>query len=148
MRKIIISVVAIFIMLSFLPKNSVAQCRQQMVYACATRGNSIYLRDFNTRLKYSKNAHEAGTRWTVVLNKDAHYRFNLCTPEGYEDDSQHPEATNPYGSTFNSKTGKHYSSFDFICQKSGMYYVSIRLKTGVNARKTCAVGILSFVGSN
>lgn len=155
MRKIIISVVAIFLMLSFLPKQSVAQCRQQMVYACATKGNSIYLRDFNTRLKYSKSSNESGARWTIILNKDAHYRFNLCTPEGYEDkiiltlyDSQHPEGTNPWGSTYDSKSKKNYTSFDFICKKSGMYYVSIRLKPGVNARKTCAVGILSFVGSN
>lgn len=155
MRKIIISVVAIFLMLAFLPKQSVAQCRQQMVYACATKGNSIYLRDFNTRLKRSKNPNESGARWTIILNKDAHYRFNLCTPEGYEDkvvltlyDSQHSETNNPWGSTYDSKSGKHYSSFDFICKKSGMYYVSIRLKPGVNIRKTCAVGILSFVGSN
>ena len=130
-----------------------AQCKQQMVYACATKGKSIYLRDFNTKLRSGK-PNERTARWTVVLNKDAHYRFNLCTPEGYEDkvimtlyDSQHPEKVNPYGSTYDMKTGKHSDSFDFICRKSGMYYVSIRLKEGVKVKKTCAVGILSFVGS-
>jgi hypothetical protein len=155
MKKIIITVIAAFAIISFLPKQSNAQCRQQMVYTCATKGQSIYLRDFNTKLKNSKNRSESGARWTVVLNKDAHYRFNLCTPEGYENkviltlyDSQHPERTSPYGSTYDSKTGKHYDSFDFVCRKSGMYYVSIRFKPGVRVRKTCAVGILSFVGSN
>ena len=156
MRKIIITLVAIFSIISFLPKQSKAQCRQQMVYACATKENSIYLRDFNTKLKNpGGKSTETGSRWTIVLNKDAHYRFNLCTQEGYEDkvvltlyDSQHPETTNPYGSTYDAKTGKHYDSFDFICRKSGMYYVSIRFKPGVKAKKTCAVGILSFVGSN
>ncbi len=135
------------------PYKAQAQCKQQMVYACATKGKSIYLRDFNTKLRSSK-PHERSARWTVVLNKDAHYRFNLCTPEGYEDkvimtlyDSQHPEKTNPYGSTYDPKTGKHTDSFDFICRKSGMYYISIRLKEGVKVKKTCAVGILSFVGS-
>ncbi len=135
------------------PYKAHAQCKQQMVYACATKGKSIYLRDFNTKLRSSKQ-HERSARWTVVLNKDAHYRFNLCTPEGYEDkvimtlyDSQHPEKTNPYGSTYDLKTGQHSDSFDFICRKSGMYYISIRLKEGVKIKKTCAVGILSFVGS-
>lgn len=155
MKKTIITIIAAFVIFSLLPsKKAEAQCRQQMVYTCATVSNSIYLRDFNTKLKNS-SGNDAGTRWTVVLNKDAHYRFNLCTPDGFENkviltlyDSQHPERTGPYGSTFNTTTGEHYSQFDFICRKSGMYYVSIRFKEGVPDRKTCAVGIMSFVGSN
>jgi hypothetical protein len=155
MKKVIITLFVAFAILSFLPQEANAQCRQQMVYTCATKGgHSIYLRDFNTKLKNNKNPSESGARWTVVLNKDAHYRFNLCTPDGFEEkviltlyDSQHAEKTNPYGSTYDAKTGKHYSSFDFVCRKSGMYYVSIRFKEGVQDKKTCAVGILSFVGS-
>ena len=155
MKKIIITVIVAFAIISFLPKKTKAQCRQQMVYSCATKGQSIYLRDFNTKLKNSSKPQDSGSRWTVVLNKDAHYRFNLCTQEGFESkviltlyDSQNPEKTHPYGSTYDSKSGKHYDHFDFICQKSGMYYVSIRFKEGVTDKKTCAVGILSFVGSN
>ncbi|MBN2662571.1 MAG: hypothetical protein JXR68_02875 [Bacteroidales bacterium] len=154
MKKTIITIIAAFVIFSFLPNKAEAQCRQQMVYTCATKGQSIYLRDFNTKLK-NTSTNDAGTRWTVVLNKDAHYRFNLCTPDGFENkviltlyDSQHPEKTSPYGSTFNATTGDHYEQFDFICKKSGMYYVSIRFKDGVTDKKTCAVGIMSFVGSN
>lgn len=152
MKKIIITLIVAFAIFSFLPQKAKAQCRQQMVYSCATKGQSIYLRDFNTKLK--NNQSQGGARWTVVLNKDAHYRFNLCTPEGFDSkviltlyDSQHPEKTKPYGSTYDPKTGKHIDHFDFVCGKSGMYYVSIRFKEGVTDRKTCAVGILSFVGS-
>ena len=155
MKKIIITLIAAFAIMSFSYQKVQAQCRQQMVYTCATKGQSIYLRDFNTKLKNTRNSSQTGARWTIVLNKDAHYRFNLCTPEGFEKkviltlyDSQNPEKTRPYGSSYNSKTGKYYSSFDFICRKSGMYYVSIRFKEGVTDKKTCAVGILSFVGSN
>jgi len=154
MKKTIITIIVAFVIFSLLPQTAEAQCRQQMVYRCATVTNSIYLRDFNTKLKRTNN-NDAGTRWTVVLNKDARYRFNLCTPDGFEEkviltlyDSQHPEKTDPYGSTYNADTGDHYSKFDFICRKSGMYYVSIRFKDGVTDRKTCAVGIMSFVGSN
>lgn len=152
MKKIIITLIVAFAIFSFLPQKAKAQCRQQMVYSCATKGQSIYLRDFNTKLKNNQN--QGGARWTVVLNKDAHYRFNLCTPEGFDKkviltlyDSQHPEKTKPYGATYDPKTGKHIDHFDFVCGKSGMYYVSIRFKEGVTDRKTCAVGILSFVGS-
>ncbi|MEA3451597.1 MAG: hypothetical protein U9Q83_06795 [Bacteroidota bacterium] len=155
MKKIITTIIVTFAIISFSFQEAQAQCRQQMVYTCATKGQSIYLRDFNTKLKNSNNAAESGSRWTVVLNKDAHYRLNLCTPDGFDKkviltlyDSQHPEHTKPFGSTFNAKTGKHYDAFDFVCRKSGMYYVSIRFKSGVSDRKTCAVGILSFVGSN
>jgi len=154
MKKIIITIIAALAIFSFLPQTAQAQCRQQMVYTCATKGRSIYLRDFNTKLKNTKDASESGARWTVVLNKDAHYRFNLCTPEGFEDkviltlyDSQHPEMVNPHGSTYNSKTGQNLESFDFICGTTGLYYVSIRFKDGISDKKTCAVGIMSFVGS-
>ena len=154
MKQIIISLITIFAFTT-LVSNVNAQCRQQMVYSCATKTNSIYLRDFNTKLKKGRSGSESGTKWTVVLNKDAHYRFNLCTPSGFENkvvltlyDSQHHEKTNPYGSTYNKDTKKTTSSFDFICRKSGMYYVSIRFKKGQSTRKTCAVGILSFVGSS
>ncbi len=153
MKKFIISLIAAFAVFSLLPQKAKAQCPQKMVYACATETQSIYLRDFNTKLK-NTTAAESGARWTVVLNKDAHYRFNLCVPEGFEKkviltlyDSQHPEKTDPYGSTYDPASGKHYNSFDFVCRKSGMYYVSIRFKDGVTDKKTCAVGILSFVGS-
>ncbi len=151
MKKLVIPLLVLYFIVGLGSLSVQAQCKQQMVYQCATKGNSIYLRDFNTKLK--KNT-SPSAKWTVVLNKDAHYRFNLCTQPGYEDkviltlyDTQHPEKTNPYGSTYDPKTGKHRDSFDFICRKSGMYYVSIRLKEGTNVKKTCAVGILSFVGS-
>ncbi len=154
MKKIIITLIVAFTFISFLPKKTEAQCRQQMVYSCATKGQgSIYLRDFNTKLKNKKN--ENGARWTVVLNKGARYRFNLCTPEGFENeiiltlyDSQHPEETAPYGATYDPVTKEHISAFDFVCGSSGMYYVSIRFMKNAKIKKTCAVGIMSFVGSN
>ncbi len=126
-----------------------AQCKQQMVYRCATQGkNAIYLRDFNTKLKKEKSGREPGTKWTVVLNKGTKYRFILCTPDGFEDkvvltlyDSQHPE-TKPWA---NTKVGRPI--FDYMCRRSGMYYVSIRYRDS-DQKKTCAVGILSYVGNN
>ena len=136
----------------FLGKTDIqAQCKQQMVYDCATQAtNAIYLRDFNTKLRRVRSGETSGTKWTVVLNKGTRYRFNVCSPSEFEDmivltlyDSKHPEQTRPYAAT---KEG--YSSFDFVCKKSGMYYVSIRFRKNQGKKKTCAVGILSFVGKN
>ncbi len=129
-----------------------AQCKQQMVYKCATEGgNAIYLRDFNTKLnKIKTGSSDPGTKWTVVLNKGTRYRFILCTPPGFENevvltlfDSQHPEGTNPW-----LKTTESRNVMDYVCRRSGMYYVSIKYKDGYGKRKSCAVGILSFVGKN
>ena len=149
MKKItgILFFVAIFIFTANIEVS--AQCKQQLVYDCATNAdNAIYLRDFNTKLKKVKAGEMSGNKWTVVLNKGTRYRFNLCTPDGTESeilltlyDGTKPES-NPHGSTL------EHTSFDFICKKSGMYYVSIRFKNEENSKKTCAVGILSFVGKN
>lgn len=128
-----------------------AQCKQQMVYKCATKGgNAIYLRDFNTKLNRVRSGKDDGTKWTVVLNKGTRYRFILCTPPGLEDqvvltlfDGQHPEDENPW-----LKTSENRNVMDYICRRSGMYYVSIKWKEGYGDKKSCAVGILSFVGKN
>ncbi|MEA2042480.1 MAG: hypothetical protein U9N85_08000 [Bacteroidota bacterium] len=128
-----------------------AQCKQQMVYRCATKGrNAIYLRDFNTKLRKVRGGEESGTKWTVVLNRGTRYRFILCTPPEFESkveltlfDSQHPERTKPWG-----RTESNRPIFDYVCGRSGMYYVSIRYKEGYGKKKTCAVGIMSFVGKN
>ncbi len=162
MKKTIISLfIIVLAFTTFLVSETNAQCRQQLVYACATHQDpnasaSIYLRDFNTKLRRATKTpvKETGTKWTIVLNKDAKYRFNLCVPDGVEGqvvltlyDSQHPEFSKPYCSTYDKDKDKDYPSFDFVCQKSGMYYVSIRFKENSEAKKTCAVGILSFVSS-
>ena len=150
MKKItgILLIASIFILTA--NTQAFAQCKQQMVYDCATNTqNAIYLRDFNTKLRKVKSGEPSGSKWTVVLNKGTRYRFNVCTPSGFENqvvltlyDSKHPESSNPYGST------KDRDMFDFICKKSGMYYLSIRFRPNYGKKKTCAVGILSYVGKN
>lgn len=151
-RLCIISVLA-FLLMGF-ATNVDAQCKQQLVYQCATQTEkAIYLRDFNTKLKREKDVEETGMKWTVVLNKGTQYRFSLCAPDGFQDlvvltlyDSDHPENSKPWGSTYVKATNQDLKSFDFICNKTAMYYISIRFKAGVGDKKACAVGILSFVG--
>jgi hypothetical protein len=156
MNRIILSFIFITFIIGIADSGARAQCKQQVVYNCATNnGKDIYLRDFNTKLKKAGTDEDSGTKWAVVLNQGTHYRFNLCTQDGFEDqvelvlfDSKHPEDSDPYSVTKPSSDPKTNNRFDFICSKSGTYYVSIRFMKGVEGRKSCAVGVLSFVGKN
>ncbi len=153
MNRLIFSLILIGFIISVPSEFTQAQCKQQVVYTCATNnGKAIYLRDFNTKLKRARNGRPSGTKWSVMLNKGTHYRFNLCTQSGYSDrivltlfDSKHPEKK-PYVTTKSTSNPKTNNRFDFICTRTGTYYVSIRFKEGVSARKSCAVGVLSWVG--
>ena len=156
MNRIIISLLFLAFIVGGISENTKAQCKQQVVYQCATNiDKAIYLRDFNTKLRKGKAGQLSGMKWAVVLNKGTHYRFTLCTQSGFEKsvvltlfDAKHPEKTNPYQVTKYTGNRKTSNRFDFICNKSGTYYISIRFKEGVEAKKSCAVGILAFVGKN
>ena len=121
-----------------------------MVQICPINNkDAVYLRDFCTKLRKVSLGDIGGSKWTVVLNNGAGYLFTLCTDEGFEDkivmkiyDSKHPE-TNPLGESRYMKN-KTYG-FEFLCEKSGMYYISIRFRSGEGTKKTCAIGILSFL---
>ncbi len=156
MNRIISTFIIALFFVGGISTKTTAQCKQQVVYTCATNNaRAIYLRDFNTKLRKGKTDKESGTRWRVLLNKGTHYRFNLCTLDGFEGkiiltlyDAKHPEMSKPYFVTKYSSDPKQSNRSDFICQKTGTYYLSIRFKDGVEQKKTCAVGILSFVGKN
>jgi hypothetical protein len=151
MKRIIISIVLIFALVS-VKYEALAQCNQKVVYKCATDNDgAIYLRDFNAKLKKSKTTGPAPVaKFSVVLNKGTHYRFNLCDPPGFEGRSVlYLYSSNKLmASTFNKAKSKDYKQFDFLCKKTATYYVFISYKEGRKEKKGCAVGILSFVGKN
>lgn len=155
MNRVIFSLIFIAFIIGVAPETTNAQCKQQVVYNCATNnGKAIYLRDFNTKLRKGKDG-ESGTKWAVVLNKGTHYRFNLCAQSGFEKsvvltlfDAKHPENGEYYAQTKSTGDPKTDNRFDFICQKSGTYYVSIRFMPEITGKKSCAVGVLSFVGKS
>jgi hypothetical protein len=155
-----------------------AQCKRTLVYTCATNnGRAIFLRDFNAKLKKSRPEDPAFVaKFSVVLNKGTLYRFNICDPKGFEYNSMLTlfDARNEYGKTYYTaeeanKLGlkdllkRNYrpeqfvlesngsivmDHFDFVCEKSGVYFVAIQYREGYVENKGCAVGIMSFVGKN
>lgn len=178
MNRLIVALIFTLFLVNASTEEAKAQCKMQLVYSCATHnGRAIYLRDFNAKLKRSKPGKPMqAARFSVVLNKGTHYRFNLCNPTGAEDKSMLTlyDAKNEYGKTYYSadevksnnmtqlvqKTYKSdeytieddggivLSKFDFVCEKSGVYFVSIQFREKFMNEKGCAVGILSFVGKN
>jgi hypothetical protein len=151
MRRSFITLTLVFA-LFLLHIESYSQCNQKVVYECATNnGNAVYLKDFNAKLqKAKKNEPSSEAKFSVVLNKGTHYRFNLCDPVGFEGRSVLKlfSANKMLASTFDEKSGKEYKHFDFICKKTMTYYVYISYKDPEKAKKGCAVGILSFVNKN
>lgn len=154
MKKLVTSLLIsiAFVFFFATPKEAAAQCNQKLVYQCATNnGNAIYLRDFNAKLNRTRKGEAPPVaKFSVVLNKGTHYRFNLCNPVGFEGravlklyDSQRLQ-----GSTYLASKNRDYRAFDFYCQKTATYYVFISYKKGYEPKKGCAVGILSFVGKH
>ena len=83
-------------------------------------------------------------RVAVILKKGTHYRFNICNADGSEGEGiiQLYDAGRLLGSTYNIATGKMYTGFDFICQKTSRYYIFISFKDGKGGQ---TVGVLSMV---
>ncbi|MBN1251115.1 MAG: hypothetical protein JXR51_16595 [Bacteroidales bacterium] len=149
MSRIILSLLFFAFISGGISEKAHAQCKQQVVYNCATDiGKAIYLKDFNTKLRKGQGGQVSGTKWAVVLNKGTVYRFSLCTQSGFENDvvltlfdARHPENNNPFAVTKSENSNR----FDFYCCKSATYYVSVRFKEDRESKKSCAVGVLSFI---
>ncbi|MBN2669637.1 MAG: hypothetical protein JXR60_10460 [Bacteroidales bacterium] len=134
--------------LSLFVSNEVkAQCNSSLVTVCSAKlsDDATYLKELRARLQ----AHESGqqmpvARFSLLLNKGNHYRFNICNAEEFEGQAilQLYDKDKLLGTSYFSKTKKHYPSFDFICPKTGVYKVLISFEDG---KEGCAVGILSLV---
>jgi len=144
-RYLIISILLVFNSLNALGQH------YRMPYKCSEKkGNAVYLRDFSCYLSPKKRKKLTGTKWAIQLNKNKNYRFNFCCSElKYKNeiemrlfDNENTEYTKPLGISHETKFGS--PGFDFECEKTGIYYVSIRYKYNFY-KKLYVVGILSYV---
>lgn len=123
-----------------------AQDISQLTAQCAANaGDVMYLKDFVVKLDEGTPGGAPPTaRFALLLSKNVVYRFSICTAPNSEGDAvlQLYEMNSMLGSTFIPSTGKDYPSFDFKCQKTGVYHVFISFKEG---RSGEGVGIMSYV---
>jgi hypothetical protein len=123
-----------------------AQDITELTAQCAaSAGDVTYLKDFPVKL-------DAGTpggkppqaKFSMLLSKNTAYRFSICTAPDSDGEAvlKLYETNNLIGSTYNEVTGKDYPSFDFKCQKTGVYHIFISFKDGKPGE---SVGIMSFI---
>jgi len=124
-----------------------AQCNSSLVTICSAKlgDNATYLKELRARLKaHQKGQQKPVARFSLLLNKGNHYRFNICNAKEFNSNAilQLYDKGKLLGTSYFAKTGKHYPYFDFICPKTGVYKVLISFEDG---KEGCAVGILSLI---
>lgn len=144
MKYIITSITILFFL--GLSTTIFAQDNMELVGQCAaSAGDVTYLKDFPVKLDAgTPGGKPPAAKFSLLLSKNTSYRFTICTAPDSEGEAmlQLFEMNNMIGSSYNSTTGKDYPSFDFKCQKTGVYHVFISFKEGKAGE---AVGILSFI---
>jgi len=119
---------------------------QQVAQCAASAGEDVtYLKEFVVKLDASTPGGAPNqARFALLLSKNTKYRFTICTSPNSEGEAilQLYDMNTLLGTTYIESTGKHFQSFDFNCQKTGIYHVFIFFKDGKAGE---AVGILSFV---
>ncbi len=121
------------------------QCNNDLIDICKSKlTKTTYLKHFKVRFaKSSKRKNASSANFSVYLNKGNFYKFstaNDTTKKGkaiiklYDD-------FRFYGGNINSKTKEIADAFGFLCQKTGIYYLTIKFKDG---EEGCAAVMLSM----
>lgn len=139
---ILISIMLVFACSDFIQAQDVSQLTAQ---CAANAGDVMYLKDFVVKLDQGTPGGAPPTaRFALLLSKNVVYRFSICSAPNSEGEAvlQLFDMNTLLGSTFISATGKDFPSFDFKCQKTGVYHVFISFKEGKAGE---GVGIMSYV---
>lgn len=124
-----------------------AQTEAQKVEICSKMAgaDATYLKDFPVVLDAAQgNEKPPAAKYSLMLRKDTKYRLTICTADdspgkGY---LQLWDGEKMLGTTYDPKTGREFTGFDFDCQKSGVYHIFFMF---VDGKAGNAMGILSFV---
>lgn len=136
----------LLIMLSFSPLLSNAQCDQAMIASCAQGDSKAkYVKHFRIRFAEAKNIKKRSEgQFSMMLMKGNHYRFYACNDPGKPGKTIVELASDfgNYGSNYNAQTDSEYKAFEFICTKTGPYYLKMFFKDG---KEGCGVCVVSLV---
>jgi hypothetical protein len=104
-----------------------------------------YLKDFRVQLGKAENFNELRFKANISLWKNTKYRFSMCNAQNSKGKlilSIKDETNKVIFSSFDKKTGKVYPSFDFTCNKSGIYQLNYDFYDG---QPGSGVGVVSMV---
>lgn len=137
--------ITLFIALLFAYSSASGQCNNSLIDHCKEKlTKTTYLKHFKVRFaKSTKRRKASAANFSVYLNKGNIYKFttaNDTTRKGVAiiklyDDFKY------YGGNINPKTKKISDNFGIMCQKTGIYYLTIKFKDG---EEGCAVVMLSM----
>ena len=103
-----------------------------------------YLKDFKFRLKEASAENPRPTaKFQMILSKDTKYLLTACNAEEYPGKVIYQlfDASGLLASSYNPQTKKHYESVEFVCKKSGLYYIAYTFEDN---KKGCAIGMVAF----
>lgn len=138
--------IIIVILFSTISYVSNAQCDQALIDGCSQGDSKAkYVKHFRIRFAESKNIKKRSEgQFTMMLMKGNHYRFYVCNDDGKEGKAIVHLSSDfgNYGSNYNDQTNSEYRAFDFICSKTGPYYLKMFFKDG---KEGCGVCVVSLV---
>jgi hypothetical protein len=126
-------------------KDGSAQCDQAFIDQCASNSAVKYIKHFRIRFTDSKNEKtRSDGHFSIMLNKGNHYRFLVCN------DPSKPGSTiielssdfASFGGNYNAAEDKEYKAFDFVCSKTGPYYLKMFFKNGEEGCGVCVVSLV------
>jgi len=139
----------ILILLSLLFAVSIisAQDSQDIVSRCAMEigENTTYLKDFVIKLGEAGSGMETPVhKANIYLMKNQNYLFTMCNGDDSEGDLilQLYDKEKLIISSYNRNTNRVYGSFEFSCNKTGLYTLWYSFKDG---QKGNGVGIVSLI---
>jgi len=128
-------------------KNSFAQCDQAFIDKCSqTSANVKYVKHFRIRFTEAmKGKSVSEGKFAVMLNKGSHYRFFICndaTKPGHTVVELSSDMSGLSVGNINPTTGTEYPAFDFMCSKTGPYFLKMHFKDG---KEGCGVCVMTLV---
>jgi hypothetical protein len=138
--------VVFLILFSIVSANVSGQCDDAFINSCSNGGEKVkYIKHFRIRFAEAPNVKKRSEgMFTLMLNKGSHYRFLICN-DASKPGSTIMELSNDFaqfGSNYNAQNDSEYKAFDFLCTKTGPYYIKMFFKDG---KEGCGVCVLTLV---
>ncbi len=133
--------------LHFFTINVYAQPRDVLIDMCASKAgdDATYLKDFVVDLDAANPGERSPiAKFSMVLSKSTVYRLSVCNADDSPGEAiiKLFDTKRMIASSYVPSSGKIFDSFDFQCDKTGVYHIFISFKDG---KEGSAIGILSFV---
>lgn len=146
-RNILLYLSVLTFVLSCFTIDVFAQPRDVLIDMCASKAgdDATYLKDFVVDLDAANPGERSPiAKFSMVLSKSTVYRLSVCNADDSPGEAiiKLFDTKRMIASSYVPSSGKLFDSFDFQCDKTGVYHIFISFKDG---KQGSAIGILSFV---